>query len=140
MSAFIVSRQHIQQLVESINVHIEPLTDPTAVGQQLWDENIASVHTRYPDEPLEDLPGPRGENFTYHHQVPECLMGTLSLLKLARSYAYQSCEHEGWAGSRARTLIERLQTAMYARYCNTILKRPIPLESLLRSEAYAVAT
>ncbi len=94
MSAFIVSRTDIQQLIAGYEQYISPLSDPTDTGQMLWKENIASVSYRYNDEPLTDLPGPIGETYVYAHVPPPVVLPCLSLHKLCRSYAYQSCEHD----------------------------------------------
>lgn len=139
MSAFIVSHHHLQQLVEAIGTHLEPLDNPSRLGQQLWDANILSVRTRYPDEALADLPGPDDAPYVYAHRHPECLLEPLALLKLAHSYCYQSCEHAAWETSTAKGYVERLVTAMHARYCHRTLKRPMSLDALKSTEAYAAA-
>jgi hypothetical protein len=118
MSAFIVSRAHIGVLVEAAfryEIPLPPIT-PTALGQQLWDENILSVRTRYPDDRLEDLPGPCDER-PYHYTYTQTPAQTAwvrdpwAVLSLVHGYQYQSCEHATWEQSEAWRITTDLHAA-----------------------------
>ena len=118
MSAFIVKRNHIRYLVEAalhfaasqsnsrfVWFHQEELQVLTwdnadTVGQMLWDECIASVRYRYGDSSA-PLPGPVGEDFTYHHQPAPAgfVFDPVQVLAAVDCYTFQSCEHPGWVGS-----------------------------------------
>jgi hypothetical protein len=110
MSAFMCSDEHTSALV---NAAVEygiagfppgtPPGDPHALERfaLLVEENGASLLARY------------GEKAHYmigdaHHYRPGPALPVLHVLKLARSYEYQSCEHDGWDTSRAKRWIDTL--------------------------------
>jgi len=109
MSAFVVSRQHIHQLVTAIDQYVAPTEEPTALGQMLWDENIASVLYRYPDDTKDTMPGPADETFVYEYVTPQRPLTPVEVYKIASCFAYQSCENPGWDGSQAKDLMGVLQ-------------------------------
>lgn len=124
MSCFIVSRFHIHQLVSAIDTYVGPTEEPTALGQLLWDENIASVQHCYHGEPVSDLPGPCDETFmytayVYEYVTPQRTLTPVEVHTIARCYRYQSCEHEGWETSEAAEMIETLITALETRLGKT---------------------
>jgi hypothetical protein len=112
MSAFIVSRHHIHQLVTALDTTVAPTEAPTALGQLLWDENIASVSYRYNDEPVSDLPGPIGETYLYEYVTPQRTLTPVEIHTMTRGYRYQSCEHPDWESSEACRLTEMLLTTI----------------------------
>jgi hypothetical protein len=138
MSAYIVDRSHINYMVQAAlsrmlhpghsnaawvwninhkqgtysrnDLHKGDYKKATEVGQMLWDENIKSVHGRYPDDALESLPGPVGENyafeFRFNHNIE---IRPIQVLKAIDCYEYQSCEHSGWEESEAYAFIQSLR-------------------------------
>ncbi len=136
MSAFVVSREHINYLVNAArtrgmgrdqgsmswywkgkdnmnrsNASGENGMYETEIGQMLWDENIKSIHARYPDttEHPENMPGPIGENFVFSFRHDSQEINPVQVIKLCHSYSYQSCEHEEWETSEAKGFIEALE-------------------------------
>jgi len=110
MSAFMCSDEHTSALV---NAAVEygiagfaprtPPGDPLALERfaLLVTENAASLLARY-GEKAREMIGPQ------HDYVPGPALPVLHVLKLARSYEYQSCEHDGWDTSRAKRWIDTL--------------------------------
>lgn len=135
MSAWIVSKQHIDVLTKALFdyglIGDEP---PTVVGKMLWDENLESIHYRYPDteESHRSYPGPltfrgpttvaryryrdRGDRVrtqVWNREKGGYAQHTVKLtptvlLKAAECYDYQTCEHPEYANSRTRALIQAL--------------------------------
>jgi hypothetical protein len=118
MSAFIVSRQHIQYLVYALGKYELLEESPEATGQRLWDENIRSVMHRYPDEPVEDLPGPIGETYEYKDVPYTAVLSVAQVVNACRCYSYQSCEHPEWEHSYACALIETLEELAMQGYAS----------------------
>jgi len=112
MSAFIVSRKTIDQLVTALDTYVCPSENPTLRGQILWDENIASVAHLYKDDDPANLPGVRGETYTYTYTAPRRTLTPLEVYGLVSCYTYQSCEHPGWAGSLACAHMADLEAAI----------------------------
>lgn len=92
--------------------------DADRIGQMLVDENLRSIHARYPDtvDRPEGTPGPivryweAPYTYTKHHYrltVPEALQAL-------RCYEYQSCEHEGWPASEAYQFCDALRAQLIA--------------------------
>jgi len=131
MSAYIVDRNHILYLVEAggavkitwqmpaCDTHSlgygeiqRGACDAARIANILWQENIRSVCYRYPDVTEATAPGPIGEEFTvdteeftrphWHH------FDAVQVIKAAKCYAYQSCEHETWEDSEANEYIRAL--------------------------------
>ena len=119
MSAYIVSRRHIEVLANALLGYGVVEIDETDTDQEwklgtlLWNENIRSVSYRYNDEPLGDLPGPCVESFVYLEaqveDVMEHMLQPWTILGLTRCYVYQSCEHPAWEESQACTYMEALE-------------------------------
>jgi hypothetical protein len=134
MSAYVVDRNHIRYLVEAAqhiairdhspnfswyhNGQRQELNELNAseVGQMLWNENIASVQYRYPEDTDDTMPGPMGETFIYYHQMagPYFEFEVAQILKAADCYEYQSCEHPTWESSSARNFIQALVKRAYS--------------------------
>lgn len=139
MSAFVVSRDHIDALVKGgLKPHPQiqgyplrwwktaeydgcwaELSAQTAdeVGQMLTDECVRSVSHRYQDNG--DLPGcyPNGEAdylAAYHYPggMGYVELSPVQVLKLINCYEYQSCEHPGWRESEAWRYCEALRDRM----------------------------
>jgi hypothetical protein len=146
MSAYIVSRGHIAYLVEAGRrwgtgspAVCRPLqwyggrsqyafegaggnTPPprqrnaAEVGQMLWDENIRSIHARYPDTVgnLANAPGITGENYRYRaHSITSSTRliapDIAGVVMACRCFAYQACETDDWEQSEAHGYIEALK-------------------------------
>ncbi len=125
MSAFIVGKVHIDAILRVAIVHIpgsqfhwyyheehRDLTDPDAIGGRLVAENAASVHYRYPQDPIDGLPGPTDAYWMkpyfyspFGGRVPTVVEG----LKLIKCYEYQSCEHPNWETSEAKAFCDALK-------------------------------
>jgi len=110
VSAYVVSKQHIDLLVEELT-----RSGSLYVGEILIAENIASVSYRYGGESLDTLPGPvdKRDLLDYHFEHP-APMGNreVRVLKAVQGYTYQSCEHPGWPESQAARWMEELTSAM----------------------------
>ena len=132
MSAYIVSKKHIDCLVKIIESKIGsahwhaystayanrwmgvPLdntgaVDRDALGQRLWDENHESINYRYQ---LED----KAPNYRY--EVPRevschgLCMSIAQQVRLFDCYDYQTCEHPGWGVSPMKMLCEKMTNAL----------------------------
>jgi hypothetical protein len=128
MSAFVVSKSHIDALVHAAyfgprDVHALPqqsghwykpnfrgcqnwaLDQMDEVGEMLVKENLSSIHARYPDTVTdpEGTPGPVEQYWLqrYEHEMPKQKMGVVEALKALDCYEYQSCEHPEWETSEA---------------------------------------
>jgi hypothetical protein len=129
MSAWIVSKAHIDLLItaglrplhgEAVRwvVQANPHKDRKLehdnaddVGSMLWRENFASVGDRYPDDDPDDLPGSgvaAVETLLYRWARIAGVLDPVVVLKAIHCYEYQSCEHDGWAGSQAKAFCEAL--------------------------------
>jgi len=115
MSAWIVSKGHIDHIVTAI-VRAE-LSDksPDETGRMLWRECLASVACRYPGDRDGGRPGPISfrdadvEAYTWA-ETAELTPGGLA--KTLGCYQYQSCEHPGWDGSEAEVITSKLRAAL----------------------------
>ncbi|KDA05298.1 hypothetical protein DC31_17225 [Microbacterium sp. CH12i] len=119
VTAMLISSTDITQ-APSLSPIITPGLAPAAVlagadrvGQQLWDENYASVS----EANKRDIPAPR-----YQWQPVAELLGERidieQILQIERSRLYLSevsCHHTGWDGSEANAQLERLREAIAAR-------------------------
>lgn len=120
MSAWIVSRAHIDVLVQALTADAG-LTpgNPDEIGRTLWTENLRSVAHLYPRDGDGERPGPidfkDADAETYTYREPSKVIEDGGILNAAHCYAYQSCEHPGWADSIPAkwmtTLVMRHQTA-----------------------------
>ena len=112
MSAWIVSRTHIDYIVTAA-IQAELISmSPDETGRMLWRECLASVAYRYPDDTGNgDRPGPAdfrdSDVDTYTWTETPVLTGG-ALAKTLGCYRYQSCEHPGWDTSESAALIEKL--------------------------------
>src|SRR5580692_11408341 len=112
MSAWVVSRLHIDYIVAAaIAAKKIRRTEADAIGRMLWQECLASVTYRYPNDKDGKRPGPNDfrdrmvDEYTYS-KTPVLAAGALK--KTLGCYRYQSCEHPGWVASKAHNLIESL--------------------------------
>lgn len=112
MSAFIVSRGHIEYLTNAaIAYRVVSAMDADGFGQMLWDQNIRSVKARYPNEPSDTLPGPVGEDFEYKHRLTlhTPRLDPVSVIKASQCYDYQSCETDDYRNTPAGCAVEAIK-------------------------------
>ena len=103
MSAWIVSKQHIDLLVAASKEVV-----PDVLGQMLWDENHKSVNYRY----TETKPTP---SYTFTAR-PNKVINPVVVLKQLACYEYQSCEHAGWEDSKAYKFCQMLKAELLATF------------------------
>ncbi len=100
MSAWVVSKQHIDLLVSALRTFEIAPTGKSVdeIGRELWGENVSSVNYRY---------GAEDETPPYTFTMPDLTTVTV-IYKQARCYDYQSCEHPQWEASTAYRWINLL--------------------------------
>lgn len=76
-------------------------------GHDLWRENLRSVRYRYPHH--DNKHAVDGYDFTFVN------VGTAQLYKCVRCYVYQASEHPGWDASRAKELMDLLETILESK-------------------------
>ena len=141
MSAFVVSKKHIDHMASvalegpanscrrdwsrprlrsSVGIgtidcsHISP----DELGQILVDENLRSIHARYPDTVTnpEGTPGPcaRYWETAYKYQAPNPLkrLNAVTALKAINCYQYQACESDDWETTRAYAFCQDLKESL----------------------------
>jgi hypothetical protein len=115
MSAWIVSKKHIDVLVAGAiecggfdhrgKFIVVSEENASEIGKMLWRENHKSINYRY---------GERSRTPAYKYATPfDCMVGMTNgrivdpalLAKQVACYNYQTCEHPGWTGSQAHSLI-----------------------------------
>lgn len=106
MSAWIVTKAHIDALVHALGKRemLEATLDET--GQMLWHENHLSVNYRY----NEQTPTP-----TYVYAAPPVAWTPSQLDKIVRCWNYQTCEHPEYEDSIAYRLVAVELTEALAR-------------------------
>lgn len=134
MSAYLVEKNHVRYLIAAAvrfeaciqvknsagNLEWRAAKEATddelsEVGQDLWNENAASVEGRYPSLKGKTLPGedentPKDDRlfFTFDPSTFYEDLSPAQVIKAVHCYSYQSCEHEGWRTSRAREFCDHL--------------------------------
>lgn len=122
MSAWIVSKPHIDALVQSLIVEgFVPASEATATGRMLWEECRRSVAHRYPNDADGEWPGP--VDFTtqsitdYRFEGVEAPLDDAVIAKNIDCYEYQSCEHgDEWRASEAKRLTHALALKIAERH------------------------
>lgn len=117
MSAWIVSREHIDVLVKARLVHARQYwtsdCDPDETGRMLWRENLRSLTARYPDDEDGGRPGPvdfsDADVDEYTYRDPGFIPTPGEIFQTIGCYDYQSCEHDGWDDSEAKAWTENLR-------------------------------
>lgn len=105
MSAFIVSKRHIDALVTALIQDGAPASEADEIGHILWHENHRSVNARYSEDTRTPL-----------YRYKPLALSRIAVLKAIDCYEYQSCEHSGWDDSTARALMLKLSTALENYY------------------------
>lgn len=134
MSAFVVDRTHVSYLAATaLSVGVQQYGGMTwahngmrreirqgdyegaaNLAQELWNENIESVLTRYPDCRASfprGLPGPVNEDYVIRLTDirPVLDLKAADIFKACDCYEYQSCEHDGWPSSEAKAYLEAMR-------------------------------
>jgi hypothetical protein len=141
MSAFMVGKPHIDAICEvalwgpSANGPLYPghatwfkprfgfgserrleFADLDELGAHLIEENLKSIHARYPDtvDNPESTPGPIARYWEHAYTFEYCAVrpNPVQALKLIDCYEYQSCEHEEWETSEVRAFCQRLRRSV----------------------------
>jgi hypothetical protein len=132
MSAYVVDREHIEYLVNAAmlmphfgfsyywqgkrrELNSGDAEEAMRIGQMLWNECVASVSHRYPNDAPDSLPGPvmePGEGYFYGpHRFCHCpQLDPVQVIKACHCYAYQSCEHPEWEASEAYAFVSALES------------------------------
>lgn len=128
MSAFMVSKEHIDALVETALFGPTGLQcgtwfvpyfgkpskklypeNASELGEMLVKENLSSIHFRYPDTVTnpDNTPGPIEQYWLTEYQFHGGKhLSIIEALKAIRCYEYQSCEHPEWEMSAAKQFCE----------------------------------
>lgn len=142
MSAFVVSKEHIDAMVSLAIAgpsevapgpgywpqtfsyyhegerHEVRLENADELGAMLWGTNALSVRTRYPDlYEGGEYPGPIGfsvddDVYEYRYTRPRRRPNPVEGLKLINCYEYQTCEFEAWEDHPAYAFCEQLKAAL----------------------------
>lgn len=139
MSAYIVSKKHIDAILSAeLNRRVDyplswywsgarhELNKATAntVGGMLWQENVESVATRYPNDKPGEWPGPCGltmvEVMAYSFEPirvgnANVYIQPIEALKALDGYEYQACEHDEWKESEAKAFCEAMRKNLIRR-------------------------
>jgi hypothetical protein len=111
MSAWIVSKRHIDQLVYGAIrlgvIHPESATD---MGAMLTRANIKSIRARYGQ--YDEGAAAKAAQGPYRYREPRDPIDDVSLLKQVNCYDYQTCEFDAYMRSRARSFVVGLETAL----------------------------
>lgn len=114
MSAWLVSKQHIDQLVYgAIRLGLVSPTEATKVGRMLWRANKKSIRARYGASRY-DTPETYDQP-TYWYAEPGKPVEDASLFKQVNCYDYQTCEYDAYERSPAKALIRRMERALEAK-------------------------
>jgi len=114
MSAFLVSKTHIDALVWARNIvnrrhgHVFLDMSDSDFGRMLWRENMASLAARYRD-PINK------ESLAAYAYMPSQTVRSLPTIALVKSidcYEYQACEREAWQESQARAACEAIYASL----------------------------
>lgn len=108
MSAWIVSKKHIDALVTWASLHNIVVKhgssdylvkdNQTKIGKMLWRENHLSINSRY-NESRE----------TPKYAFEEVICGDMEVYKNVGCYDYQTCEHAGYESSFAYAFVKALE-------------------------------
>jgi hypothetical protein len=101
--------------------------DRAAMVRMLAEECLASVHARYPDtiDHPEHTPGPIDHWYEKPYQYTRPLSHATAVegLSLLACYEYQSCEHDGWLESEARSFATHSDARSFPTSLATMLHR-----------------
>ena len=115
MSAWIVSKRHIDYMVTAVIRAELTAMSPDEIGRMLWRECLASVACRYPNDGDGERPGPmdfRDSDVDTYTWQETPLLTPGGLAKTLGCYSYQSCEHPGWEASEACALVTKIKDSL----------------------------
>ncbi len=111
MSAFMCSDRHLTALAAYAvrnglsgivgMDHVPSAAIATAFGILLR-ENAASLDARYPNDPGQGVGRVNAKALDERFDA-------VTIIKACHCYAYQACEHTGWADSQAKQIVERIE-------------------------------
>jgi hypothetical protein len=124
MSAFVVSNNHINEIVRyidtpnfsSLSYIKRMLSYPETlegeklfqyIGYELMNENCKSVNSRYKTN--EFIP------FVFKRKVGDKKLSPVEILKLINCLDYQSCEHDTWKESNAYLILSVIKNFAISR-------------------------
>ena len=124
MSAWTLSKIEIDVLVWWANHTGVSKQDTTSLGRMLWSENYKSIRARYGQY---DIDGKYVRTPAYKYSPPpESVRNYNGLVvqtqdpdqasKMCHFYTYQSCEHSDWESSRAKRIIDKLDSHLVKHY------------------------
>ena len=118
MSAWALTKTEIDILVWWLRESGISKQEPTSLGRLLWAENYKSLRARYGYYDFRE--GKERRAPAYHYTKPPAVIHTNrgdflvgnsdQAAKMCHFYSYQSCEHDGWETSRAKKMIDKLET------------------------------
>lgn len=109
MSAWIASDAHISTLVGFYAANTNSNINVKWYATRLMAANVRSVNHRYSDNDKSRWHGTENETRMYGSAGP------VTVLKLAQSLDYQSCEHADWQTSQARKLLTKIEKVARAK-------------------------
>lgn len=112
MSAWLVSNYHVNALATFAADQGLTNQPPAVLALMLWQENRNSLRHRYPTD-ADDCWGLQGLEADFVYQ-DVTLPNLWHVVKGARCYAYQACEHPGWASSVAKATCDRIEARAFA--------------------------
>jgi hypothetical protein len=106
MSAFIVSDEHIASLVSfAVAKKLINSNEAQSAATTLLDANVTSVNVRYKENTTATID---------YWSTPKKFLTPIQAVKAAHCLDYQSCEYDGYEGSAAKKLVNRIiGTAIY---------------------------
>jgi hypothetical protein len=94
MSAWVVSKKHIDVMVTELANQRRPDVDLNDVGQLLWAQNVKSVNYRYNETDT-------AETYHFEDQLFDYDRNPVVIIKAVQCWQYQSCEDPDHASSEA---------------------------------------
>lgn len=121
MSAWIVSKSHIDCIVQSLIIEkLIAVVEADDTGQMLWRECLRSVAYRYPGDGDGERPGPNDFRDCHVDEYRfigiEAPLDDAIVAKQIACFQYQSCEHPAWKVSAAKVLTDDLAERIAARH------------------------
>ena len=136
MSAFIVDKIHIDGLVQAMlesngfhspfryffkdKSHAVVKENANDIGSMLWEENLKSIDSRYPDCKEDGkYPGPidfsTKDIVSYTYKRASQRVKLIDALKAIDCYEYQTCEHNDWEKSESFAICQSLRKWLISR-------------------------
>lgn len=109
MSAFVVSKAHVDALVQSLIVN-DLATFETAddLGKNIWQENVDAFNDYYSNRYSDECPDVDSYKFT----GIEAPLHPALVVRQVCCYRYQCCTLDGFEGRAANQLLEQLATKL----------------------------